>query len=80
MAKNTPTVGMVDGSALGLKSWRASDHLVTDTDIRKLADEAAAHGDTDQHDLCLAALAGDKQARSACEEVILWTRREMGVL
>jgi len=80
MTNTGPKTGWVDASALGIRSLRASDHLVTDRDIRALADEAGAAGAVDQHDLCIAALAGDKQARAACEEVILYTRREMGVI
>ncbi len=48
----------------------ANQGEITDSDIEALATEAGAHGDSEQVELCRAALEGDAAARTECERVI----------
>jgi len=46
-------------------------NAVTNEDIRRLSDEAAAHGDSEQVELCRRALEdGDSAAAEACIDAI----------
>ena len=60
-------LGTSDG---GLGTPRASWGGMTDTQIKKLADEAAQAGDLEQVAVCELALAGSASARAECERVV----------
>jgi hypothetical protein len=47
---------------------------ITDSDISKLAQEAAQYGDREMVKICGKALSGNKAARKQCERVILAAR------
>lgn len=49
---------------------------ITNSDIRKLSNEAAEHGDLDQVAICERALEGDADARAECERVIRYARAQ----
>ena len=67
-------VFFADGTDLDVYVDGGPDSSVSDIDIDDLGQEAGQHGDTAQVALCIAANAGDEDARAECARVILANR------